>query len=119
NGTLSFARLGLSVNWAGMSDGSTKSLTLAELPELRRKTEAVSQYLRQQIAAHLETLRPLLAPERVFGKYAAGKTEVPGADRALTELQQNYRPFTNKPYDLTSAFDTSWLALIGSQLELH
>jgi hypothetical protein len=102
-----------------MSDGSTKPLTLAELPELRRKTEAVSQFLRQQIAAHLETLRPLLAPERVFGKYAAGKTEAPGADRALAELQQNYRPFTSKPYDLTSAFDTSWLPLVGSALDLH
>jgi len=102
-----------------MSDGSTKTLTLAELPELRRKTEAVSEYLRQQMAAHLETLRPLFAPERVFGKHAAGKMEVPGAERALAELQQNYRPFTSKPYDLTSAFDTSWLSLVGSALELH
>jgi hypothetical protein len=102
-----------------MSDGSTKTLTLAELPDLRRKTEAVSQFLRQQIATHLETLRPLLAPERIFGKYAAGKTEVTGADRALSELQQNYRPFTSKPYDLTSAFDASWLPLVGSALELH
>ncbi len=94
-------------------------MTLAELPELRRKTEAVSQLLQQQIAAHLETLRPLFAPERLFGKYAGGKSEVPGAERALTELQQKYRPFTSRPYDLPSDLETNWLTLTGSALELY
>jgi len=102
-----------------MSDNSGKALTLAELPDLRRKTEGVSKYLQQQVAGHLETLRPLFAPERVFGKHAGGKVEVPGAERALAELQQRYKPFTSKPYDLPSEFDTSWLALVGSALELH
>jgi hypothetical protein len=97
----------------------TKPLLMQELPELRRKTEAVSHFLRQQIATHLETLRPLLAPERVFGKYAAGKAEVNGAELALADLQKNFKSFTNKPYDLTSAFDAGWLALVGSALELH
>jgi hypothetical protein len=32
----------------------TKELSLSELPELRRKTEAVSRFLKEQIAAHLE-----------------------------------------------------------------
>ncbi|HEV2208975.1 MAG TPA: hypothetical protein VG167_09390 [Verrucomicrobiae bacterium] len=102
-----------------MSDNSTKALTLAELPELRRKTEAVSKFLQQQIAGHLETLRPLFAPDRLFGKYAGGKTEVSGAERALTELQQKYRPFTSRPYDLPSDLENNWLALIGSALDLH
>ncbi len=102
-----------------MSDAASKALTLQELPELRRKTEAVSQFLRQQVAAHLETLRPLLAAERVFGKYAGGKVDVSGADRALAELQQSYRPFTAKPYDLPETFDANWLSLVGNALELH
>ncbi len=102
-----------------MSNASTNSLTLPELPELRRKTEAVSQFLRQQITTHLETLRPLFAPERVFGKNAGGKIDVPGAERALTELQQSYRPFTRKPYDLPETLDTNWLSLVGNALELH
>jgi len=102
-----------------MSNASTNSLTLPELPELRRKTEAVSQFLRQQIATHLETLRPLFAPERIFGKSAGGKVDVPGAERALTELQQSYRPFTHKPYDLPETLDTNWLSLVGNALELH
>src|SRR3974377_2371701 len=102
-----------------MSDDSSKTLTLAELPELRRKTEAVSKFLQQQIAAHLETLRPLFAPERVFGKSAAGKVERPETEPALVELKQAYKPFTNKPYDLPTDFDTNWLPLVGSALELH
>ena len=102
-----------------MSKDSAQALTLAELPDLRRKTEAVSQFLRQQIAAHLETLRPLFAPERAFGKSAGGKVEVQGSERALSELQQSYRNFTRKPYDLPETFDTNWLTLVGNALELH
>ena len=86
---------------------------------MRRKTEAVSQFLQKQLTAHLETLRPLTSPERVFGKYAGGRVDVPGADRALMELQQQYRPFASKPYDLPRDFDTNWLTLVGSALELH
>jgi hypothetical protein len=102
-----------------MSDDSSKTLALVELPELRRKTEAVSKFLQQQIAAHLETLRPLFVPERILGKYAGGKVEVTGTERALVELRQAYKPFTSKPYDLPSDFDTNWLPLVGSALELH
>jgi hypothetical protein len=95
------------------------TLTLAELPELRRKTEAVSKFLQQQIAGHFETLRPLFAPERVLGKYAGGRTDVPGVEGALAELRQRYKPFTSKPYDLPSDLETSWLTLVGSALEVH
>jgi hypothetical protein len=79
----------------------------------------VSQYLQQQLAAHLETLRPLFAPERVLGKYAGGKTEVAGTERSMVELQQKYKPFVNKPWDLPTDFDASWLTLVGSALELY
>src|SRR2546423_938998 len=102
-----------------MSEGPGKVLSLQELPELRRKTESVSRFLREQIAAHLETLRPLFAPERVFGKYAGGKVDVPGVERTFAELQQSYRNFTHKPYDLPETFDTNWLTLVGNALELH
>ncbi len=102
-----------------MSENQPIPLTLQELPELRRKTEAVSQFLRQQIVQHFETLRPLIAPERIFGKLAGGKTEVTGAEMALGELQQNYRRFTSKPYDLPADFNANWLTLVGNALELH
>ncbi len=102
-----------------MSETTGPVLTLQELPELRRKTESVSRSLRDQISAHLETLRPMFAPERVFGKHAGGKVEVAGAERALAELQQSYKPFSRKPYDLPETFDGNWLGLVGSALELY
>ena len=102
-----------------MSLDPAPTLSLAQVPELRRKTEAVSQFLQQQLAGHLETLRPLFAPERVFGKLAGGRVEVAGAERALSELQQRYRPFTVRPYDLPADLDTNWLSLVGSALDLH
>lgn len=102
-----------------MSETTGPALTLQELPELRRKTESVSRYLREQVTAHLETLRPLFAPDRLLGKHAGGKVEVAGAERALAELQQAYKPFARKPYDLPENFDVSWLGLVGNALELH
>jgi hypothetical protein len=102
-----------------MSEPTGQALSLQELPELRRKTEAVSRFLKDQITAHLETLRPLFAPERILGKYAGGKTEAAGAERALAELQQNYKPFTAKPCDLPETLDANWLTLVGNALELH
>ena len=102
-----------------MSESHAPSLTLPELPELRRKTEAVSQLLRQQITTHLDTLRPLLGPERIFGKQAGGKSDVSGAEGAVSELQQAYRKYTAKPYDLPADFSPSWLSLVGNALELH
>ena len=95
------------------------AVTLHELPDLRRKTERISEALRVQLLAHLETLRPISAPERILGKLAGGKSDVTGAERVLADIQEKYAPFTRKPYDLSSSFDTSWLSLVGSALELH
>ncbi len=102
-----------------MSLATGAAPTLQELPELRRKTEAIAKLLSEQLAGHLETLRPLFAPERVFGKHASGKMDVTGAEKALVDLQQSYRPFTAKPYDLPGSFDVSWLPLVGQQLALE
>lgn len=97
----------------------SRSLTLQELPELRRQTEAVSSLLRKQISDHLELLRPLVAPERIFGKLAGGKSEVRGENSALEELKRTYRSFTSKPFNLPSEFDPHWLTLVGNALELQ
>ncbi len=95
------------------------NVTLQDLPDLRRKTERISEVLRQQLVAHLETLRPIYTPERILGKLAGGKIEVAGAERVLAEIQEKYAPFTGKPYNLSSAFEPSWLALAGSALEVQ
>lgn len=104
---------------AKLMNANDTAVTLQELPDLRRKTERISEALRQQLITHLETLRPISAPERILGKLAGGKSEVTGAERVLAEIQEKYTPFTSKPYDLSSSFDASWLPLVGSALELH
>lgn len=102
-----------------MSDSSGKTISLQTLPELRRQTDSVSNLLKEQLVAHLETLRPLFAPERLFGKFAAGKIDVPGAERLVAEIQQRYKKFETKPFDLSSTFETNWIALAGSALEVQ
>jgi len=102
-----------------MNNTPMNSPTLQELPDLRRRTEQVSQILKEQIAGHIGTLHPLISPERLLGKYAGGKIEVSGAERALAELQQAYKPFTTKPFDLPQTLDHSWLALVGKTVEFH
>ena len=96
-----------------------KALTFQELTELRRKTEAVSKFLQEQLAAHLETLRPVLSPERVFSKFLGTKGDHTLADRAFTQLQQNYRPFSSRPFEVPSEFDPHWLTLVGNRLALY
>ena len=96
-----------------------KAMTFQELTELRRKTEAVSKFLQEQLAAHLETLRPVLSPERVFSKFLGTKGDHTLSDRAFAQLQQNYRPFSTRPFDVPSEFDPQWLTLVGNRLALY
>ena len=103
----------------GGPDNRAKTITLQELTELRRKTDIVSKFLQEQLAAHLETLRPVLSPERVFSKFLGAKGDHVLADRAFAQLQHNYRPFSGRPFDIPSEFDPQWLTLVGSRLTLH
>src|SRR4029453_7259691 len=96
-----------------------KPLTFQELTELRRKTEAVSKFLQDQLAAHLETLRPVLPPERVFSKFLGTKGDHGLADRAFAQLQQNYRPFSGRPFDIPWEFHSQWLSLVRNPLALY
>jgi len=67
-------------------------LSLDRLPELRRQTDLVSVVIRQKLDDYLDTLRPLLAPQRVIGKHLSGASgaETPGAERAFKKLQDRY-----------------------------
>ncbi len=98
---------------------SARPLTFQDLPELRRKTEVISKLLHDQLLTHLETLRPILSPERLFGKYAGAKGDVALADRALFQLQQHYKPFSARPFDLPSELDQYWLTLVGNRVALY
>lgn len=85
---------------------------------MRNKTERVSEALRQQLFAHLETLRPMYAPDRIFGKFTGGKVDVPTSDRALSEVKEKIAAFTGSPFNLSSAFEAQWLTLTGPAIEL-
>jgi len=100
-------------------DGPGKPLTFQELTELRRRTEIISKFLRDQLLTHLETLRPVLSPERLLGKYVAGRGDSALADRAFAQIQQNYKPFSFLPFDLPAEFDPHWLTLVGSRATLY
>ena len=98
---------------------SDRTVTFQELPAARRTTEAISQYLQQRLSTYLDTLKALLAPERVFGKHVGGKGDVMGVDKAVNQVAQSYREVAGKPLELPREFDPEWLAGTGSRLELH
>src|SRR5215813_1734368 len=87
-----------------MNEHQSPALTFTQLSEQRRRTDAIARLLRDQLNRHLETLRPVLAPERVLGKLTGAKTEAAGAERALVELREKYRDFTTPPYNLAPEF---------------
>jgi hypothetical protein len=98
--------------------GAARTLTFEQLADLRDKTEAVSQFLHKQLKAHLETLRPLLAPRRLLGKYTGVRDDVVGADRAFAQLQEQYKGVCGKPFALTPELDDSPLSNIDTRLDL-
>jgi len=100
-------------------DNSERTLTFEQLVGLREQTEAIAQLLLQQLTAYLETLRPLLAPRRLLGKYTGVKEDVTGADRAFAQLQEKYKQLYGKPFVLPAELEERWLANVDNRLELH
>lgn len=97
----------------------TKRLSFEQLAAARKSTQAVSDILEKQLLGYLDTLRSLLVPERLLGKLAGSKFDAPGAEKVLTELQENYRRLPGKPFDFPKEFETDWLGDIGVKLDLH
>src|SRR5919198_823627 len=98
---------------------TAKALTFEQLVELREKTETVSQFLYRRLKVHLETLRLLLAPRRLLGKYVGVKEDVVGADRAFAQLQELYRGVCGKPFALSAELDDGPLKSLENRLELY
>jgi hypothetical protein len=104
---------------AETSLSTTKNLSFEQLAVVRKSTQLVSDFLEKQLLGYLDTLRSLFLPERLLGKLAGSKFDVPGADKALTELQENYRRLPGKPFDFPKEFETDWLVEIGVKLDVH
>lgn len=101
-----------------MSSPNAPVIALQDLPGLRSKTERVSEALGKQLSTHLETLKPMYATERIFGKFAGGKLDVPSDERALADVKEKFKAYSEKPFNLPSIFEPHWLTLVGSAMEL-
>jgi|HubBroStandDraft_6_1064221.scaffolds.fasta_scaffold268692_2 hypothetical protein len=104
---------------AEISLSPTKNLSFEQLAAARKSTQAVSDFLEKRLLVYLDTLRSLLMPERLLGKLAGSKFDVPGADKVLTELQDNYRRLPGKPFDFPKEFETDWLVEVGAKLDVQ
>lgn len=100
------------------SDRLTNPLTSEQLVDLRKKTQTIAQLLHSQVQSHLETLRLLFSPRRVFGRYVGGKEEVAGADKALAQLRSAFQTVCGKPFSLPPELDQDVLSNIDGRLEL-
>ena len=97
----------------------TKALSFDQLAIARKHTHLISDFLEQRLRTYLTTLQSLLLPERLLGKLVGSKFDIPGTDKILSELQENYRKFPGKPFDLPQEFQKDWLADVGARLELY
>jgi hypothetical protein len=98
-----------------------KALRLEQVVELRAKTEKISGFLQGQLKDYLETLRPLLAPARVFGKQVRSPTweDVPGTESALRRLADKFSEICAKPFSLSPGLPDNAVADLDSRLELY
>ncbi len=96
-----------------------RTLTFPELVVARRGTDIIARYLQDQLVGYLETLRPLLDPDRLLGRFSGGKVAAPAAEKVVAQIREAYSPFTARPVNLPRDFDPSWLAEIDNTLELH
>jgi hypothetical protein len=95
------------------------TVTLDNLVELRETSEKLSQFLAGRLKAHLDTLYPLLAPKRIFGKHIGAKEAVPKADEAFAQLGDKYREAAGAPFELRSDLDEPALSAMEHGIEVY
>lgn len=95
------------------------TVTLDNLVELRETSEKLSQFLAGRLKAHLDTLYPLLAPKRIFGKHIGAREAVPKADEAFAQLGDKYREAAGAPFELRSDLDEPALSAMEHGIEVY
>ena len=95
-------------------------LRLEQVAELREKTEKVSKFFLERLQDYLETIRPLLAPARVFGKHvrSAMRDDVAGADAAVRKLCEKYNEVCSRPFSLSPDLGDNAVADLDGRIEL-
>jgi hypothetical protein len=104
-----------------MEDSGSKAgnLTFDQLVKLREQTEAIVGFLRNRLQSHLETMRPLLAPRRLLGKYVDRKEDVSGSEKAVAQLREKFKEVCGSPFSLTPELDDDVLTRIDNNPELY
>jgi hypothetical protein len=54
-----------------------------------------------------------------LGKLVSSRFDAPGAEKVLSELQENFGRVPRKPFDFPQEFQRDWLTEVGAKLELH
>jgi len=105
-----------------MSDENptTPSISIGDLADLRGKTEAVANLLRDELAGHLQTIRPLLAPRQVIGSHVRGgnANNADHGDRAFDQLKEKFSKVAGKPFALPKEISEDPISIEG-KLALH
>jgi hypothetical protein len=92
-----------------------RSLSIDELTDLRAKTEAVSQFLRRRLEAHLAAMRVAFAPRWVLGKHvrSGSREDLVGSDAAFEQLKQRYGAYRGRPLLLPRELEDGPVAVEG------
>lgn len=93
-------------------------ITLDQLLELRQLTEKLSELLKGQLADYLSTMRPLIAPRRVLGKYAGAVGSIAREEEAFQELGKRYDEVCSR-FRLSSGLEKDHLSAVDADLELY
>lgn len=98
---------------------SRKNLTNEEFLKLRQTTEKIDQVLNKRLRSHLDIIRPLFIPRILLGNFvkSAYTDEIPGTQKAFTELQEWYAKICEKPFGLPKKLQPP-LSPISHQLEM-
>lgn len=95
-----------------------KNLGNDEFLQLRQATEKIAQVLTKRLKSHLDVLKPLFIPRKLFGTYikTSNMEEVIGSDKAFAELQERYSAICDQPFGLPKKLQRP-LPPISNQLE--
>jgi hypothetical protein len=97
---------------------SKTDITLDQLLELRQQTEKLSELLKSHLADYLSTLRPLVAPRRVFGRYAGAVGSIAREEEAFQQLGKRYAEVCGR-FRLSSGLEKDHLGSVDADLELY
>jgi hypothetical protein len=97
---------------------SKTDITLDQLLDLRQQTERLSELLKSHLADYLSTLRPLVAPRRVLGKYAGAVGSIAREEEAFQQLGKRYDEVCSR-FRLSSGLEKDHLSAVDADLELY